>query len=392
MLDDLDIRTALFVSLLVSFFFGIALTFYAYKHKRFCGIYTVAVGFILLGTGYILLALRNYIDDFLSILVANSMIYISIAVVLKGLLRFLDINVRGINQIAVVLILIFIGMLYFHTYVHPSVNARIIEGSAFCALFSLIAVYAFFRVRKAYDRLLMTFLIGVFSAFALLHGIRAVWTVTEAPLFDFMNAGTLSTMTVIASQIIASYTSLLIIWIASDTLENELATMVRTDPLTSTHNRRALEEYFNMEIARAIRKGRHFSVVVCDIDRFKSVNDKFGHQFGDEVLVQFATLLKQNVRQMDFVARYGGEEFVILLPETTRQQAAHIADKLRRRVMEHGMMAPDGTSLHITASFGVAESGLDGTDSDALLGAADTAMYEAKRQGRNRVVLAGAEP
>ncbi|MEM9245770.1 MAG: GGDEF domain-containing protein, partial [Cyanobacteria bacterium P01_F01_bin.153] len=123
-------------------------------------------------------------------------------------------------------------------------------------------------------------------------------------------------------------------------------------------------------------------------DHFKSFNDNYGHQVGDQVLVEFAQLLKNNVRDTDLVARYGGEEFVVVLPETDSGQAGAIAEKLRRRVMNHKIARPGTTPLSITSSFGVGYGCPDHTVWTTMLKAADDALYQAKEHGRNCVVTA----
>lgn len=163
-----------------------------------------------------------------------------------------------------------------------------------------------------------------------------------------------------------------------------------TDPLTGLYNRGYITNRFPEEIARACRYGRPLSLVMCDIDHFKKVNDNHGHQVGDKVLVEFAACLKRMIRpQIDWIVRYGGEEFLIFLPETGVDGAARMAERARVAVERMPIPLADGSSLNITASFGV--SGFDstpreGSTSDFLIGQVDLRLYQAKNQGRNRVV------
>lgn len=162
------------------------------------------------------------------------------------------------------------------------------------------------------------------------------------------------------------------------------------DPLTGLANRRSGEELLRSELSRAERFGGELAVVLVDLDGFKDVNDRHGHPFGDVVLCAVARRLSETVREVDVAARWGGEEFCLLLPGTDAAGGAHVAERARLALEEHPLEAPDGTPVRVTASFGVAA--FPGHRGEAaLVEAADEALYEAKRAGKNRVVIA-AEP
>ena len=160
----------------------------------------------------------------------------------------------------------------------------------------------------------------------------------------------------------------------------------RTDALTGLDNRRHLEERLDEQFEHAKRLGEAFSVVMCDLDKFKSVNDTYGHQAGDRVLEQLAGILKREAREIDRVGRYGGEEFVYILPGAQLDSAVTFAERVRRAIEAH-TFAFDSESIRRTGSFGVAgwpHPRL--ADCDSLVRAADDALYVAKETGRNRVV------
>ncbi|PXX40301.1 sensor domain-containing diguanylate cyclase [Undibacterium pigrum] len=159
-----------------------------------------------------------------------------------------------------------------------------------------------------------------------------------------------------------------------------------TDGLTACYNRLLFNERMPAEIQRAVRYQRHLSLIFCDIDFFKKVNDEYGHAIGDHVLLAFAKSLAKELRvDVDWIVRYGGEEFLMVLPETNLQAALEVAERIRRQVEQHLFVRmPDGTVLRITASFGVAE--LKVTDTmESLVQRADERLYVAKSQGRNQV-------
>ena len=168
---------------------------------------------------------------------------------------------------------------------------------------------------------------------------------------------------------------------------NELLKMLsNTDHLTQLYNRRYMMEMLAREVQRSQRKGSPLSVVMMDIDHFKLVNDIYGHQNGDVVLVAIAELAKTDRRSYDFAARYGGEEFILVLPETTHEEAMGVAERLRERILRQ-TFGPPLENLRVTISMGVAtyRPPLAATI-DNLIGEADAALYRAKQWGRNRVV------
>jgi two-component system cell cycle response regulator len=164
-----------------------------------------------------------------------------------------------------------------------------------------------------------------------------------------------------------------------------LKQLSNTDPLTLIYNRRYMMSVLGKELQRAERKRSHLSIVMIDIDHFKRVNDKYGHQSGDQVLTTLADLSQAGLRSYDFVSRYGGEEFVLTLPETVHEDALMIAERLRARIQNH-TYAGSLKGLATTASMGVATYPADGiTSVSDLIREADEAMYRAKTAGRNRV-------
>ena len=169
-------------------------------------------------------------------------------------------------------------------------------------------------------------------------------------------------------------------------VNERLRFMSQTDALTGLDNRRHLNDRIDEMFQHAQRLNEPFSLVMCDLDKFKSVNDTYGHQAGDEVLKQLAKILKEEAREIDRVGRYGGEEFMLLLPGTVLDAAVTFAERVRKRIEGHTFTF-DGGTLQRTASFGV--SGWPHPsigDSDALVRTADDALYVAKESGRNRVI------
>lgn len=171
----------------------------------------------------------------------------------------------------------------------------------------------------------------------------------------------------------------------------QLEKLAATDPLTGIWNRRAFFEAFGVEFRRAQRYGRNLSVLMIDLDNFKQANDLGGHAFGDYVLSATAKIIREHLRESDMAGRYGGEEFAVILPETDGAHAAPVAEKLRAAIEAFEFRTnryppPGGPPRHFTVSVGVASlpASEDG-DSDTLMSQADTALFEAKHAGKNRV-------
>ena len=168
-------------------------------------------------------------------------------------------------------------------------------------------------------------------------------------------------------------------------IQHDLERLSQTDALTGLANRRHFMALAEQEVSRTARYGGHLSVLMLDIDHFKSVNDTYGHKVGDAVLKRFAELCRDALREVDVVGRLGGEEFAVLLPQTGAEHAYDVAERLRGTFAQSEISLEQGLPLHFTASIGVATLERCGINLDTLLNHADGALYEAKRAGRNRV-------
>ncbi|MDP2324253.1 MAG: GGDEF domain-containing protein, partial [Gammaproteobacteria bacterium] len=167
---------------------------------------------------------------------------------------------------------------------------------------------------------------------------------------------------------------------------SELKTENVRDPLTNAHNRRFFEESLSREFDTAVKHAWPLSVVFVDLDRFKQVNDNYGHQTGDAILKTVADLLRDSLRDTDIVARFGGDEFVLLLPGTDAIQADRVGVRVCEGIRTRSIQTTDGQRVGVTLSLGVAtcDSHSRFESPKALLAAADSALYHSKREGRNR--------
>jgi diguanylate cyclase (GGDEF)-like protein/PAS domain S-box-containing protein len=208
-------------------------------------------------------------------------------------------------------------------------------------------------------------------------GIQRTWLVSYFPIFDINN-------------IPCRVGSVVIDISDRKQLEIQLQQQARLDGLTQIANRRYFDEVFFQEWQRCLRNQQPLSLLICDADDFKAYNDAYGHPMGDSCLIQIAQTLKTNIqRPNDLVARYGGEEFVVLLPDTTSEGALHIANLIRKQI--HKLNIPHQRSQvcdHVTLSIGVTSCiPIPENLPEQMVIAADQALYEAKNQGRDRIIL-----
>lgn len=168
-------------------------------------------------------------------------------------------------------------------------------------------------------------------------------------------------------------------------LEEELKRQATTDPLTGLFNRRQYEMLFHREWERCNRLREHLSLCVVDLDHFKQINDSYGHDLGDKVLVHVANLFTRTLRQSDVIGRFGGEEFILLLPDTDITQARHVVGRLREQ-LEVTPVPVQEADIKLTATFAVTEVRKDDQGINDVIRRADQALYEGKKAGRNQVV------
>lgn len=169
-----------------------------------------------------------------------------------------------------------------------------------------------------------------------------------------------------------------------DEVQQDLEEIAHTDPLTGCWNRRALMKSGDMLWSLAKRQERTLSVIICDIDRFKRINDTYGHSVGDHAIKEFALTCIDALRQYDVLGRFGGEEFVLILPDSDQTGATVVAERIRR-ALEAKTVASEGFEFQMTASFGTATLIEDDLSLQGLIDRADQALYAAKAGGRNRV-------
>lgn len=382
----LDIRTLSVVTVLFSFIYGFGLLVYSKKQSHFDGLSVYGVGNLLAGLSFLLVSMRDVISNALSIVTANVLVQLSLFFMLWGVTKFIRVKTRFVGITLFVSVLLLIGLIYF-TYVDSNTSMRIVilslSLSVPCIFIGiLLEQHKDREVGTLYTAMSVSFLLS--SIFLML---RACLAFGMEPVSNFMDAGVIHGLTFLLFLYLIVSSNLLLILITGRKLESELEKQALTDPLTGLFNRRALDIRLKEEMSKSLRENRPLGIVLTDIDRFKLINDKYGHACGDEMLKQFTAIMKNIVRDGDVVARIGGEEFVILLSGLDGDSTFDIAERIRQNI-ENAHLWYGSTAINMTSSFGVTVfNGSTEESINAILGRADKALYMSKDNGRNRATL-----
>jgi diguanylate cyclase (GGDEF)-like protein len=266
---------------------------------------------------------------------------------------------------------------------YANYDARVIAVSVVTVLYYVAAAREFAMRDGLLTRLPIVVVIAIHIGFILLR-IPFVLT-DDVAGFSFATAGWFG-MATLEALVVIQLVAFLMVSLTKERVEARLRDAAHTDPLTGLGNRRAFFERGDAAIALAARNGSQFAVIAFDLDRFKDINDRHGHPVGDVVLQAFAAAARNRLRASDFVARLGGEEFAALLPDTDGHRAAVVALHINQAFQAAVADLPH-PGLAGTASAGVAHLSPGLASLDALLSAADRALYEAKATGRGHVRL-----
>lgn len=278
--------------------------------------------------------------------------------------------------------------LYFGI-LHPDMQLRTTFSSFIFCIYSLLNAHILERYYNPKKSRIVLMMIMAYVGLAFILGIRGLAALTHPADFHgqlgvlFINPAAL--LLIAALEILLAVGFLMMI---HDSVAQELQDLASFDPLTGALNRRSLQERFELLRAQSSREISTISLLMIDADHFKKVNDNYGHQAGDFVLRELSRICKETLRAYDLFARYGGEEFCAVLPNCDSATAQVVAERLRAS-FEATQMQFGGNAWHSTLSIGVTDSQLSGIALDKMIADADSAVYRAKQQGRNRVARHG---
>jgi len=282
--------------------------------------------------------------------------------------------------------LVFIQSIWF-VVLHPDVHARVIANSLVFALCNAACARALFIRIEQPLRTAYWFTGASFAVVATMLLLRsAVVFLSPAHSYSLYSQASINPATFFIGSMAQMCLAFGFVLMLNYRLAADLQKLALSDALTGALNRRSLEQEAVRLSARCTRTGDGLAIMMIDVDHFKSINDRYGHPAGDEVLRRLAAVAQKTIRSDDYFARYGGEEFCILLPSTIEKDAWVLADRLRQNYAAL-IMEFDGEILRSTISIGVSDSVHAGLAFSSLVAAADQAMYRAKKEGRNRVVM-----
>ena len=380
----LDTSTAFFVSTVITAASSIAILLFSLSRKENrLFLWGALASSSLAGTLW-LISLRGKVPDSLSIVLANELGVLSTVAFYEIYCRLLAVRGKG-QLVGPVLLVIQFGLLLFFTYQTPDFAARVIITSSALGIMSIhvMKLLVNHAPKKHYLSyffaaipFIMIMLVSVLRIIPIIMGTQIAETSYESPAFAFYAA---------FYGIVSVWSTIGVIFIMSNKLHSEISEIAMLDPLTRVYNRRSLNDAVAREMSRAKRLGVSLSVIITDIDHFKHVNDSYGHQAGDAILVHLVTLYKKFLRTEDILVRYGGEEFLVLLPGINLEGAYSVAERLRE-ICKQEPLVFENHPIPVTSSYGVASYDDGPMSFDAILKKADEALYRAKKEGRDRVI------
>ena len=380
----LDLRTLIVVHVLIAVLFGCLAVLFSRSFRRFTGVDWIGGGLLSNGLGLLLLLNRELLPYWAGVTAASVAVTLAWALIYEGIAAFRELPFRSRTIGPLAIILVSATSIYYG-YVSPNLQSRVISFNVIQMILAAAVVHiTLARTPRAGLRLGQCLIAGSVAIMACQFAVTAAMATVTAPTEGLLAGGGLARIFFLWALLTTISVSCGMLWLAVGRMEKELSHQMRTDPLTGTLNRRAMDEISSSEVSRSQTTGRPIAVLVADLDDFKSINDQHGHQVGDEALRQFAALLAANLRNGDTLVRYGGEEFLILLPGSDRDEAAASAEKLRALIEAH-IFRVAALELRLQASFGVAALRRSEDDWSRLLRRADAALYVARNSGRNRV-------
>lgn len=395
MLSSMDMRTVMFSGALISLTIAGIMVYYSCARKTYPGFSHWCLGFVSVGCGAALIALRGVLPDFMTIVLSNFLVVLLPFMLTKGMVQFLD--VKWDKKIFHFLtFLFFVTGFVWGTYVDPNVYIRIIIFNiVFLALFVevlYLSVRFIPSVLGNHNWLLLGML--CFAIVSALLRLAVTWSEGKTCTFLICSDGGQCLMILMTILSVVGIMNSLII-LNVHRMENDLTeanrrieNLANRDGLTGLYNRRYFDLMLEKEFRRLRRNAKPLSLIMADIDFFKNYNDAYGHQAGDDCIRFVADVFEKNSgRTSDISARYGGEEFAMILPDTDSSGARKVATKIGNSIRE--LEIPHSASLVdnvVTLSMGVATVVPEmGKTSDLVVEIADNALYESKRNGRNQI-------
>lgn len=382
----IDPRTTVLIGSITSGLMAIVLVFLARATPLpVPGLRNWVVGAWLAFAALLLLGLRDWISDLASVVLGNGALILAYIVWLLGTNEHLGGRMK--SSVWLTAGAVSLGAVVWFSYVDESFRVRVVAVAGFCAIISACHVFVLLRRphtglhgRNIGVALTSSWFVGLTAIYGL-RGLHALVTpqggaglLTQDAIQMLYTAG----LTVCNVLLVIGFATM-----ASDYVHARIEERAVRDPLTGVLNRRALLEVLEHEISRSRRYHHIFSVAMLDVDHFKKINDQFGHPVGDQVLVNLCQRVCGLVRPHDVFTRYGGEEFMLVMPETPASSAAHVA----RRILNDLRTADDPGLPPVTVSIGLAEWSTDDHLPASLVARADSALYAAKSNGRNRFEL-----
>ncbi|OLF85383.1 diguanylate cyclase [Marinobacter sp. C18] len=273
------------------------------------------------------------------------------------------------------------SLIWAEVIIHAGLGVLLIgweSGFHYFLLMFIPALFVSMALRTA-----VIFLVALWSYYITLYLV--MWVIE--PLQPIAPGALLAVYLFNLSVVFAMFSYLSFFYLTMVTTANrKLRRMATTDSLTALFNRRQMTELAEKELARFQRTGRPVAFLVLDIDHFKAINDRHGHEVGDRVLIEVANLIKAQLRTQDLISRWGGEEFLAVLPDTGLDSAQASAERMRKALLAHDWLATTGESIDLTISAGASEL-RPGDNLNSAISRADRALYRSKEGGRNRVEL-----
>lgn len=384
-MPNFDLRTIVFMSMLLTFMFSMMLAITRVHHKEIHGPGYWSVGNLVVGLGMILVLIQLDSSRVL-FLPGMALIGTGLSLYINGIQAFT--NRVPDHRIPVLVFLLLLGMDAYYMLVQHDVRMMVVLDSTVFALVYLLCA----RLTTAKDDGLLGTLYWIASSLflisALVMAARALLALNaDINVFQSLATWPVNANVFLLGAVIQFFISGLFLLMLSYRLTQNMASIALMDGLTGVVNRRGLEDAAHKMQGICKRINLSMTVIMIDIDHFKKVNDQYGHLVGDEMLRHLSKTITGILRSGDVLGRYGGEEFCVCLPNTTEQDAAGLAERIRVGV-ENAPLVDRKHKIYVTVSIGVADSVRVGYDFKALVLAADNALYQAKNAGRNRVVCA----